>query len=378
MIVPDFYKSFHCIAGDCKKSCCIGWELDLDDETWERYRGTKGPFGVRLRAVEEDIEEDGVIFHTFPLKNGRCPMLNEKGLCDICLEMGETALSVVCTEYPRYSLGFCGKVERSLSLSCEEVGRLFYEKTEPLTFMEIADEDGTAAYLDETEEEDGAKAYLDETEDEDAMSEAEVYAVRAELMSLFRRPNSSFKTCMREAICLVAEDAEASDTEKDEADMAETAPSFENDETAGYFYGERLATLDVMEVLNDEWQAVLDALHEAEDKYPLSVDESALLTDLEWKNLAIYLIARYVPRAVYDSDVLGKMKFVYFFLAVLHDMALLKAKTANRPLHLDDKISLTQILSRQIEHSEANIDTIMEELLFNEGSMAAAMVRNLW
>ena len=40
IIVPDYYKDFKCLAGDCKHSCCIGWEVDIDADTLE-YKGTK-------------------------------------------------------------------------------------------------------------------------------------------------------------------------------------------------------------------------------------------------------------------------------------------------------------------------------------------------
>ena len=34
---PDFYDSFKCRAGECTDSCCIGWEIDIDDETMRKY-----------------------------------------------------------------------------------------------------------------------------------------------------------------------------------------------------------------------------------------------------------------------------------------------------------------------------------------------------
>ena len=34
--VPFYYKEFHCIADACKDSCCIGWEIDIDEETARR------------------------------------------------------------------------------------------------------------------------------------------------------------------------------------------------------------------------------------------------------------------------------------------------------------------------------------------------------
>ena len=45
-VYPSYYKDFTCIAGDCRHSCCIGWEIDIDDETLEKYRSIGGAFGL--------------------------------------------------------------------------------------------------------------------------------------------------------------------------------------------------------------------------------------------------------------------------------------------------------------------------------------------
>lgn len=34
---PSYYGDFHCIGGSCKDSCCIGWEVDIDEDTYEYY-----------------------------------------------------------------------------------------------------------------------------------------------------------------------------------------------------------------------------------------------------------------------------------------------------------------------------------------------------
>ena len=36
--VPYYYKEFKCIAGACKDSCCVGWEIDIDEDTFSYYR----------------------------------------------------------------------------------------------------------------------------------------------------------------------------------------------------------------------------------------------------------------------------------------------------------------------------------------------------
>ena len=47
---PDYYDRFHCIAGACSDSCCIGWEIDVDEERREQYRKETGEIGQRLPA----------------------------------------------------------------------------------------------------------------------------------------------------------------------------------------------------------------------------------------------------------------------------------------------------------------------------------------
>ena len=37
---PDYYEKFACIAGACEDTCCAGWEIDLDEETYEASPAT--------------------------------------------------------------------------------------------------------------------------------------------------------------------------------------------------------------------------------------------------------------------------------------------------------------------------------------------------
>ena len=47
--VPDYFSEFSCIAGDCKDSCCLGWEIDIDEDSYEYYQTLPGEVGERLR-----------------------------------------------------------------------------------------------------------------------------------------------------------------------------------------------------------------------------------------------------------------------------------------------------------------------------------------
>ena len=148
--IPDFYDSFHCTGSDCPDNCCIGWELDIDDDTYEYYRSVKGPFGERLRASMSGVEkssENGSV--SFRLQvDGRCPFLNAENLCDICLELGPDALCRICTDYPRYSFEWGDAIEKSLTLSCPEAGRLLFLNDIPVHFKEIPlNESGLDSYM---------------------------------------------------------------------------------------------------------------------------------------------------------------------------------------------------------------------------------------
>lgn len=146
---PSYYSQFHCIGGSCPDSCCIGWEVDIDEETYNYYKSLKGPFGDRLRA---HIKEDGTDRY-FPLcEGGRCPFLNRENLCDIITQLGEESLAQVCMEYPRYFLEKGDYEQIDLSLSCMELGRIFFEDPDPIEYIreEMSDADADANPIPDT------------------------------------------------------------------------------------------------------------------------------------------------------------------------------------------------------------------------------------
>ena len=136
--VPEYYDEFSCIASRCKDSCCAGWEIDIDEDSYAYYNSVEGPFSKRLKeSIYEADDEDGCGYR-FKLKgNKRCAMLNDNNLCDLYTALGEEALCEVCTEYPRFSIIYGNVEQKALSLSCEEVGRILFERTNPEKLIDI-------------------------------------------------------------------------------------------------------------------------------------------------------------------------------------------------------------------------------------------------
>ena len=45
---PTCWKPFQCTASQCGDNCCIGWEIDIDPNSYARYQAVSGAFGDTL------------------------------------------------------------------------------------------------------------------------------------------------------------------------------------------------------------------------------------------------------------------------------------------------------------------------------------------
>lgn len=120
LYAPSYYRNFTCIADKCKHSCCIGWEIDVDPDTVEKYRALHAEYG---RTIRESIE-DGETPHFRLCEGERCPHLEKTGLCRIILTLGEEYLCDICREHPRFYNETPLGDEVGLGMACEEACRL--------------------------------------------------------------------------------------------------------------------------------------------------------------------------------------------------------------------------------------------------------------
>ena len=139
---PTYYRDFRCIAGDCRDSCCKGWEIDIDKETAAYYAGVGGSFGERLRSSIRD----GSFLLT---ADERCPFLNKSGLCDIYTELGGDKLCRICSDHPRYFEWFGSVKEGGVGLCCEAAAELIVSRPFALCEEEVPDETASGEYDEE-------------------------------------------------------------------------------------------------------------------------------------------------------------------------------------------------------------------------------------
>lgn len=138
LYAPKYYKDFVCIADKCRHSCCIGWEIDIDDKTAKKYAALKDGYG---KIIKESVDFEDTPH--FKLKeNDRCPHLSESGLCNIILNLGDSCLCDICREHPRfYNYTSRGK-EVGLGMSCEAAARIILNSDEYTEMIELGKVNG--------------------------------------------------------------------------------------------------------------------------------------------------------------------------------------------------------------------------------------------
>lgn len=129
------FADFHCAGASCPQNCCeYSWNIDVDEPTVKLWQDMEGEIGERLRAMLE-LRDNG---RYYIKTNGdkHCPMLTDKGLCELYSKCGADAQCKTCREYPRgkhktnaahmsfMSLG-CPETARML-LSCKEKSNITY------------------------------------------------------------------------------------------------------------------------------------------------------------------------------------------------------------------------------------------------------------
>lgn len=141
MKYPKYLKEFRCIGGECEDSCCAGWDIDIDKESFNNYKNVQNEsmrdmFDKNI-VINKDKTCDDVDYAKVKLKNGkRCAFLDENNLCVIYTNIGEEYLSNVCTCFPRILNKVDGEFEMSLDVSCPEAARILLSKKEGIEFTE--------------------------------------------------------------------------------------------------------------------------------------------------------------------------------------------------------------------------------------------------
>ena len=301
---PDYFKDFRCIADKCEHSCCIGWEIDVDSDTLKQYKKVKGDFGKRLL---ENIDLKCDAPHFILGEKERCPFLNEKGLCDIIIELGEESLCDICSDHPRFRNFFSDREELGLGLCCEEACRLILSKEEPTEF--ITEDDGEDFELFEDEE--------------------ILLSLRDELFDIARDRRISVDNRCDEIL-----------------EFLETAlPSKSPKRWAEFLSG--------LEIMDEGWKDHLDELGKADSFAPIPKE-----FQVSFEQLLVYFLYRHLAEAEDSSDLAARAAFAVLSVKIINTIFMQMGGD------LAVLCDICRRYSSEIEYSEENTEKILNAIDF--------------
>lgn len=141
VLIPRYMQQFACIGSACEDTCCAGWRVNIDQDTYKKYRSVKHPEMTELldkKVTRNRSNPSSVNYAKIKMNpNGDCPALDENKLCRIQASLGEDYLSNVCAAYPRMTNAVNGILERSATMSCPEITRLALLNPDGIEFDEI-------------------------------------------------------------------------------------------------------------------------------------------------------------------------------------------------------------------------------------------------
>lgn len=310
-IAPNYFHSFACLMGGCRHSCCVGWEIDVDEDALNRYRAVTGPLGTRLA---ENIRTDGESPCFRLTADERCPFLNASGLCELILELGEDSLCQICADHPRFRNGFSDRTELGLGLCCEAAGRLILTRRTPVRLIALADDGIRGALLAE---------------------ERWLLGLRGQLFAIVQNRGLPLERRVQQ--------------------MLATA-NIPMPDTSARLWADFLLDLERMD---EAWTERLQALAN------VPVCSEVFLHTPEWENafeqLLVYLLYRHLPGALDDGDIGGRIQYAALIWRLTAQLCAVHAAQHSQ-ISLDDLIEIARLYSSEIEYSDENLDAILNRL----------------
>ncbi len=323
-IKPDFYDKFKCIADKCTDSCCIGWEIDVDENALSKYKGLQSPLGDEIRSQITEAEDGSYCFKL--AKNDRCPFLNENNLCKIIINCGENYLCDICREHPRFYEWFPGVTECGLGLCCEEVCRILLDNEKPFSLIE---------------ENDCEEIILETAED---VFESDFYiflsGLRDEFFKILFIKDLNFEEKLvnilskTESFC--GEEIKIKNYNKSIEEYKKTEPIDENWTT-------------FIEDLSENFESILNVETEFKEK---------IKGDKIYSKILAYIIYRHFIKAVFDKSIKERIQFAVESVRFIY-LCDMKTFYEKGELTLKDRIDNLKNWSKQVEYSEENTDLLV-------------------
>ncbi|MDU2489284.1 MAG: flagellin lysine-N-methylase [Clostridium celatum] len=140
MFIPKYMLTFKCIGSACTDTCCAGWDINIDEDTYKKYTNCTGELKELVQGkFRENKNSDDYLNKGFMIlkEHNKCPFLNDNLLCDIHGGVGEENLCITCKRFPRVYNIIDNIYEKSGLASCPEICTKAFLNKEKMEFIEI-------------------------------------------------------------------------------------------------------------------------------------------------------------------------------------------------------------------------------------------------
>ncbi len=366
---PDYYEKFKCAAGDCKDTCCAGWQIVIDEASMKKYKKFKGDYVWKVMGCVD--WENGTFRQD---ENKRCAFLNKENLCELYKNAGEDSLCKTCREYPRHIEEFEGVREITLSMSCPEAARILMEQMEPVKFITVEKPE-----IKETEDfsdfdpflfsilEDARREMLDILQNRDLPIKERTMLVLGMAHDMQGRINRSEMFACSDVIAKYKSEKARTFVKNY---LAQKDKATEENVTKAMF--EKLYQL---ETLRADWDEIL---HKTQNTLFFTMQESyAQLrrefetykaehtdVDIHLEQILVYFLFTYFPGSVYDGEVFAKVQMSVYCTWMVELLWMACWLLNGKNLEKEEMTELLYRFSREVEHSDENLkklDKIMEK-----------------
>lgn len=140
MFIPKYMLTFKCIGSACTDTCCAGWDINIDEDTYKKYTNCTGELKELVQGkFRENKNSDDYLNKGFMIlkEHNKCPFLNDNLLCDIHGGVGEENLCITCKRFPRVYNIIDDIYEKSGLASCPEICTKAFLNKDKMEFIEI-------------------------------------------------------------------------------------------------------------------------------------------------------------------------------------------------------------------------------------------------
>lgn len=363
--VPDYFNEFNCIASECEDTCCAGWGIVIDEETFKHYESVEGEFGDRLRREIVSVDGENI----FVLKGDNCPFLTENKMCDIYNNLGEDSLCYTCRQYPRFTEEFGNLREVGLSLSCPEAARIILRNSEKVSFELTENEEEVTRY-----------------NDINAMLYINLMQCRNIIYNILQNRNIDLK--YRATIILKFTDEIQNKIDENNIQAIKTiiekyldkkvveeiideVKKYEGNESGKYNNIHECFKVfkDLKHINPNDPLCLDDALRyfwqsdEDEEVYFNNHREFNNYfqgNTYKFEQILVYFIYRYFMKAVFDYDVIAKVKTAIISYLMIKELCVVRWIENGSKFAEEDLVDISHTYSKDVEHLEENIETLAE------------------